>query len=216
MNIDDFEFDYTISTNKGSSGSPIILYTKNMNLIQVIGIHKLANYAKQLNTGTFIGEIINNEINNIGNNLINNYIIAEINIEYNNIDKKIRIINSYEENQRPLKNKELEKEYMNEEEIKTCEIKINNKPIQFNYFYEFKNKGKYIITYSFNIYLTNTNHMFYDCSLLSSIDFSHFNTLHVTDMNEMFLGCKSLTHINLSNFNTQNVTNMSGMFQEHI
>jgi len=67
MSIDGFEFDYTISINKDSSGSPIILYTKSMNLIQVIGIHKQANNAKKLNTGTFIGEIINSEINNTGN-----------------------------------------------------------------------------------------------------------------------------------------------------
>ena len=197
MNIDGFEFDYNLSTDHGSSGSPILLYTKNINLIQVIGIHKLADYRKKLNIGTFIGEIFNDEINNIDNALNDNYIIAEINIDAKNINKKIRILNSYEEG---MKNEKLEKKCMNEKEIKNCEIKINDKPIQFNYFYEFKTKGKYTIKYSFNSYLNKTNHMFFDCSLLSKIDFSHFNTQHVTDMNEMFLCCKSLTDLNLSNF----------------
>ena len=56
-----FEFDHDISTEEGASGSPIMLYTKNINSIQVIGIHKEVNYDKKLNSGTFIGEIFNNE-----------------------------------------------------------------------------------------------------------------------------------------------------------
>ena len=55
-----FEFDHDISTEEGASGSPIMLYTKNINSIQVIGIHKKADYDKNLNSDTFIGEIFNN------------------------------------------------------------------------------------------------------------------------------------------------------------
>ena len=54
----DYEFDHDISTDVGSSGSPIIL----LNLMMVIGIHKNKKNEK-VNRGTFIGEIIN-EINN--------------------------------------------------------------------------------------------------------------------------------------------------------
>ena len=61
-NIDGFEFDHSIPTENGSSGCPIILLSKNINSILVIGIHKEANTLKKLNTGTFIGEIFNNEI----------------------------------------------------------------------------------------------------------------------------------------------------------
>ena len=74
-----------------------MLYTKDINLIQVIGIHKETNYSKNLISGTFIGEIFNNE--NIKEN-INNYIINEIDIKDDNINKEIKIINSYEEYQR--------------------------------------------------------------------------------------------------------------------
>ena len=102
---------------------------------------------------------------------------------------------------------------MNEKEIKECEIRINDKLIPFNYFYKFKNKGKYIIKYTFHNYLTKTNFMFYDCSSLININLSNFNTQNVTDMSGMFYNCSSLTNINLSNFNTQNVTNMSYMFR---
>ena len=93
VNIYSFEFDHDISTEKGASGSPIILYTKNINSIQVIGIHKKANYTKNLNIGTFIGEIFSNENDN-------NYIIAEIEIKDEDVYKDIRIINSFEEHMR--------------------------------------------------------------------------------------------------------------------
>ena len=136
-----------------------MLLTQNVNSIQVIGIHKEANYDKKLNSGTFIGEIFNNK-----NNKNNNYIIAEIDIKDNDVNKDIRIINSYEKYMSEnLYFLEIEKELMNEEQIKQCEIRINDKLIHFNYFYKFTKKGKYIIKYSFNNYLANTNNMFSYC-----------------------------------------------------
>ena len=56
--------------------------------------------------------------------------------------------------------------------------------------------------------------MFFDCSSLTNINLSNFNTQNVKDMSGMFFDCSSLTDINLSNFNTQNVTNMFEMFKE--
>ena len=76
--------------------------------MQVIGIHKSAYYKRKLNMGTFIGEIFNNE------NIINNYIFAWMNIKQEEINKDIRIINSYEEQQRILKNGQLKINEMNE------------------------------------------------------------------------------------------------------
>ena len=213
ININGFEFTHLIPTNEGSSGSPIILFNKDNNSIQVIGIHK---ETKNTNIGTFIGEIFNNENSNINNNMNtisnNNYILADINIKDEDINREIRIINSYEEEQRRVNRKELKKEYMNEEEIKMCKISINDKQIQFNYFYKFPNKGKHTIKYSFNNILTKTNYMFYECSSLTNINLSNFKTQNVTNMYSMFFGCSSLTDINLSNINTQKVTNMDRMF----
>ena len=54
--------------------------------------------------------------------------------------------------------------------------------------------------------------MFYECSSLTSINLSNFNTQNVTNMSHMFCDCYSLTNLDLSNFNTQHVTNMSHMF----
>ena len=71
----------------------------------------------------------------------------------------------------------------------------------------------YMYSSSSNLYLNpNSNFSFDDCSGLTSLDLSKFNTSKVTDMDCMFGGCSGLTSLNLSNFNTSNVTDMSFMF----
>ena len=229
IKIYEYEFDHNISTDYGSSGCPIILLNDNINLIQIIGIHKNADKLEKINGGTFIGEIfkeLNNEL--INSKIEDNYIINEIVIQDKDINKNIRILNSYEEvirnkiRENPnldeeFKNKyypdgKLNKDLRNEEEIKICEISINDKLIPFNYFHKFEEKGKYKIKYNFKNNLMRTCFMLCECKYLTKIDLSNFNTQNVTNMASMFDGCISLTNVNLSNFNTQNVTNMEYMF----
>jgi len=230
IKIYEYEFDHNISTDNGSSGCPIILLNDNINLIQVIGIHKNSDKIEKINGGTFIGEIFK-ELNNNFNKIKDNYIISEIIIEDNDINKNIRIINCYEEYMRnEIKNNpdfygwdeeskkkyypdgKLNKNLMNEQEIKICEISINDKLIPFNYFHQFKEKGKYKIKYKFKNNIIRTIFMFSGCNSLINIDLSNFNTQNVTNMESMFSRCKSLKSIDLSNFNTQNVTKMESMF----
>ena len=204
------QFEHDISTEGGSSGSPVILLNNNINLIRVIGIHKQGSSSGKIkiNYGTFIGEILNKELNNDENN----YIICEIYIKDEDVNKNIRIINSYEEHFRDKEYLKKDSKYKNEEEIKKCEIKINDELIPFNYFYKFKSKGKYIIKYIFKNNINNLYLIFSDCKSIINIDLSNFNTNNVTNMNAMFYGCSSLTNIDLSNFNTNNVTDMGDMF----
>ena len=66
----------------------------------------------------------------------------------------------------------------NEEDIKKCEIKINDKLIPFNYKYKFNSQGKYKIKYSFNVnnsYIIHPNE--YISILLSHIISSYFSCL---------------------------------------
>ena len=56
-------------------------------------------------------------------------------------------------------------------------------------------------------------YMFNDCSGLTSLDLSNFNTSNVTDMFFMFCECSGLTSLDLSNFDTSNVTVMGFMFK---
>ena len=233
--IEDYEFTHNISTEVGSSGCPIILLNNNINLIQVIGIHKEGNYRTNLNIGTFIGEILK-ELNEENKQ---NYILAEISIKDDDINKDIRILNSYEEYAK-VNRYDIEECYKNEEEIKKCQIEIDDKPIEFNFFHKFELKGNHRMKYWFknntinktcfmfancssltNIDLsnfkiktiTNLKRMFSECSSLTNIDLSNFNTNNVTDMSFMFVGCSSLTNIDLSNFNTNNVTDIGYMFR---
>jgi len=151
-----------------------------------------------------------NKINDINND---NYIIAEINIKEDDINKNIRIINSYEEYHNNWDFKEFNEYKKNKEYIENCEIQINDKSIPFSYFHSFKSIKKYTIKYSFNNNLTNINHMFYGCEYLTNLDFSNFNSENVMDMESMFAECKSLINVNLSNFNTEKVNNMNNLFK---
>ena len=143
-----------------------------------------------------------------------NYIKAEINISERDINKNIRIINSFEnyKKENEIKDKETDNIYANEEEIKRCKIKINEKLIDFSYYYKFNQKGKYNIKYLLPRKLTNMNCMFNGCNSITNIDLSNINTKNVTNMSYMFYGCDYLKNIDLSNFNTENVINMSYMF----
>ena len=86
----------------------------------------------------------NNKDREMKETLNNNMIIGIIEVNKKNLKK--RIINSYEKSQK-------ESGYIigksNEKEIKECEIYINDKKIDFTYYYKFSDEGKYKI----NIYL---------------------------------------------------------------
>ena len=145
----------------------------------------------------------------------NNYIIGEIKIEKND-DLNQRIINSYENVKREEKDNYLLLYYIkaieNEKEIKDCEIYINDKKINFSYFYTFPKEGIYTIKYKFNKILHSTNFIFCECSSLFSLDFSNFNSANLINSKYMFYNCFSLTILNLSNFKSSNINNMEYIF----
>ena len=145
----------------------------------------------------------------------NNYINGEILIDNNNINKEVRIINSYEQRKREgeLKNKKDCYNYENEQSLReNCLIFIDDIPIEFSYFYKFSKPGLYKIKYLFKKSLPKTNDMFSNCSLIKKLDFSNFISDYIFNMCSMFYGCKSLEELNLSSFNTENVINMGYMF----
>ena len=198
--------------NSDSIGCPIALSNDNMNNTQVIGIHQNKNSSTRAN-GIFIGEIIKEIQKDISK--IEPEIEAEINIKEKDVNQDIIIINSYEEYMNKYYPDELlGQHHINEEEIKQCHIKINNKSIPFSYFYKFPNMGKYNIKYIFINNLKKVNYMFSECGNIINIDLSKFNTREVDDMSCMFANCCSLKNINLSNINTDNVIDMGCMFYD--
>ena len=54
--------------------------------------------------------------------------------------------------------------------------------------------------------------MFAECSSLTNLNLSNFNTQNVINMGWMFYDCFSLTNLDLSNFTIKNSTKMGGMF----
>ena len=133
--IIDNKFEHILDSNFCSPGAPIC-----NNNCDVIGIHTSENKMENVNYGTFIGKIIDT-LNNksIINNNSNNYIIGEIYVSINEINKDIRIINSFEQYKRENPDVKGDCANENEKELKqNCEIKINNILINFSYFYKFK------------------------------------------------------------------------------
>jgi surface protein len=56
------------------------------------------------------------------------------------------------------------------------------------------------------------SNLFYNCTLITELDLSNFDTSNVTTMSGMFNGCQSLTSLDVNHFVTDNVENMSSMF----
>ena len=158
----------------------------------------------------------NNE-NKLDKNIIghlndDNFIIGEIKIDKDEL--KRRIINSYDNFYKEEFSFDIDNEEKNESEksIDYCDIFINDKKIDSNYYYTFPNEGIYKIKYIFKKSLSSANSLFRNCTSLTELDLSHFNTRLINNMGNMFRGCKSLKKINLSNFDTHNVKDMKYMF----
>ena len=77
--FNNFEFEHTLDTRKGSSGSPICLINNRC----VIGIHKAGDKNTFINQGTFLGEIIDS--------LENDLITIQCILQDSGLDKLIKI-----------------------------------------------------------------------------------------------------------------------------
>ena len=73
---------------------------------------------------------------------------------------------------------------------------------------------KYYTEASFMYMSENSADMFSNCTNLSSLDLSGFDTSNVTNMSGMFSYMYNIPSLDLSEFDTSNVTNMSGMFSD--
>ena len=200
-----FEMLHYCSTEKGSSGSPIL----SLNDMKVIGIHKSAGNFN-FNKGSFLKYPIEEFISQIKDNKLKNEIICI----YNKQKDEINLLHDYSKNMEymPFEEKKLYIEGKNNINEKNIEIYINSKKINFNYKYKSNEKGNIKVKFKFNKLLTNTSWMFYGCGSLESIDLSLFNTNNVNNMKNMFFRCSSLKSIDLSSFNTTNVNSMEEMF----
>ena len=210
LSLKDNKIMHSASTDKGSSGSPIIRRSKEN---YIIGLHKGGiknnkneykfNLAISFDSLLYDIKKQNNEIDCI---YIPNKNKNEINLLHDyNLD-----VNKWNENNKNeyLKVKNINKKIFEE----NIEIYVNDKKIKFEYKYKIKDLKEIKVKFKFNKILTNTSYMFYGCSCLESIDLSSFNTTKINNMSCMFYDCSSLESIDLSSFNTANIKNIGNMF----
>ena len=211
-NIDEINFKYNNKLiNKNLKIKDIIKDKKSGINIIYIFVYDIVKKNEEEKISKEENSHLDNQKNETAN--ICNYIIGEFEIK--DINKKTRILNSFESWDNEIKAKTETFRFKNEYEIKNIiELKINDNKIPFSYFYNFRKPGKYIIKYILKNLLTKTVCLFADCTLLKKVDLSNFNTEKVDNMNSMFTGCKLLNDINLTDLNTKNVIDMGCMFYE--
>ena len=202
------EIVHHASTEKGSSGSPIIKRGKDN---YIIGLHKATFKDEEncFNLGTTFDSILDNIKEQFN----------EINCIYipNTCTEEIYLIHDYSYDTSKWKDKN-KKKYREAKEMNKnlfenyIELYVNDKKIDFNFKYKFKESKVIKVKFKFKKILANMSYIFFNCSSLKSIDLSSFNTNHVNNMSSMFDGCSSLESIDLSSFNTSNVIDMSYMF----
>ena len=140
---------------------------------------------------------------NAKNSKKKNFIIGHFYISENDINKKIRIINSFDQAKIKYNFIQIDDElnFKNEKEILDyCEISINGiKMPKFDFFLVFSKSGYYSIQYSFKKNITKTDFMFAECINLVFLDTFNFDFKYVYNMVGMFLDCFNLKNIKFLN-----------------
>jgi len=222
LSIYNYEFSHDISTDNGSSGCPIILLNNNINLIQVIGIHKCANISRDINRGTFIGEIINE--------VKSSYYFPEI--IKNKIEKEKEERENEERQEEDLtKKKEMNLREIQEDKSNVIIATIYIKKEEVNKFIKIINSHENYMEYNDkkSLQKCKNDKEIRECEIRVNNELIKFNYLHafknegiytikytfknlLTKTNNLFSDCSYLISIDLSHFNTENVKNMHSMF----
>ena len=222
--IKDFNISHKCSTDKGSSGSPIL----NLKDYKVVGIHLGGHKSEKFNVGTFLQEPISEFLENIHNDskiknsLIKN--ITDITFKEKKNSNKIKLTIRVDKND--LKEKFFSKNtnkiyfldnskehnHLKELNNENVQLYINDTKKEFNKYFIPEKEGIYEIKLKFDILVKDCSYMFYNCNNIININLSSFDSSKVTNMKNMFGYCYSIENLNLSSFDTSKVTNMEKMF----
>ena len=213
---------YSCYTNSHSKGLLIFNLSNN----KIIGIH-LENF-NFCNKGILLKDIAKLIFKDQKYKNEENEIYLLINIEENDIKKRIYFLDNYDDDHNNLK----------QLDESNTELFINNNKIKYKKYFKPENEGKYKIKLKFKLYLKDCAYMFagckniikfnlinfktknvedmrymlYNCNM-KDIDLFSFNTKNVKYMNYMFGFCKNLNGLNISLFDVKNVIDMSGLFK---
>ena len=205
-NIEEYNINHYCCTEHGSSGSPILQLSNK----KIIGIHKDTKY--NYNRGTYLKFPIN-EYLNLFYGKKNNIISMKIIIDKEDINKNIYFLDNtdslYFENGNWVEHHHDNLKELNE---LNTELFINNMKYKYKKYFKPIEEGLYDIKLKFKSNFKNCSYMFSDCSKITDIDFSSYDTKNIINMSHMFYKCSNLTNIDLSSFDTKNVTSLSYMF----
>ena len=183
-------FLYSIGTDRGSSGSPILLLENR----KLIGLHKAGDKNKNKDNKINYGIPINLIIDKIDKM---NYITCTYEINKEDIGKDIQIISE-----------------VNNEVKEKVTLMINGENKSNTFKLKFYKEGKFNVIIIVDKSLTNMSQMFEKCENLKKIDLSKLKNFNVTNLSSMFDGCSLLKNINFTDFNTDKVSNMSRLFSQ--
>ena len=205
IDVANTKINHLCESSDGSSGAPII----NLQNFNVLGIHIGKSKHFKTNFGIVLKPIIEKFYNKRYNTKKNNIITIAINIDKENINKKIYFLDKPDSKENNENNISQHLKELNESNVK---LYINDKEYKYNKYFIPEKEGRFIIKLVFNIEIKDCSYMFNNCFHIESLDLSSFYTNNVTDMSYMFNECSSVKSINFSEFNTENVTNMTKMF----
>ena len=217
--IENYDIIHLCSTEKGSSGSPILKLSSK----KIIGMHKDCNSTYEFNRGTFLKEPLNEFIELYKNNITEENIIKiEDSIEFKNeiklhlkvdnkdINKKIYFLGNDKshifEYSKIMENDI--SDILQELNQSNTILYINGKKHEYQTYFNPSKEGNYNIILKTKIDIIDCSFMFYKCDYLTSIDLSSFDSERVSKMQYMFYECTNLKNIDFTSFKTENVTNM--------
>ena len=187
-------------------------------------------------------EIVNiqNQIKNnieflgdIKTNSYNNYIIFQIKINENDLNKDILLFNQVstykyfcnieredieviiDDKTVPIKFKNYMRDFKYDNKSKNWELSEKleyNLTTKYSFYWNFATKGIHIIKIIFKKKLIQCNSLFGGCYNITKIDCSNFDCSQIIDCSQMFSYCYSLKEVNLWNLDFGLSCNFSGMF----
>ena len=105
--------------------------------------------------------------------------------------------------------------YASVDDLPSGAVRIDDATTDFSVYFWKDGNNAYWWSDAEIVYLpADASGMFYQCSSLTSLDLSGFDTSNVTNMLSMFMTCNGLTSLDVSGWNTSNVTDMSDMFSD--
>ena len=141
-----------------------------------------------------------------------NKITLKIKVDKNDIDKEIYFLDNTD-----IFDENLVKhfhDFLKEIDESNVELYINDEKQKFKKSHIFDKKGEYSIKLIFKTKIKDCSYMFCNCTNLTEIDLTSFDTSKVSNMSRMFYNCCNLTNIDFSSFNTSKVTDMYSMFEQ--